>query len=341
MILRFSPYTLELKNPFTVAVHTRTTTPVMLVEIEHDGIVGYGEASMPPYLGENHDTARAFLSRVKLPHVPDMSALEMTLKAIDSIAPGNNAAKAAVDIALHDWLGKKQGLAWHQIWKLDPARIPVTSFTIGIDNTEVIRQKVMEAEPYRILKVKLGRDNDREIIRTVRGVTTKPIRVDVNQGWRNKNEALSIIEWLAERNVELVEQPMPKESIDDCAWLKERSPIPIVADEAVVRVADVQKAVGVYDGINIKLMKSTGMHEAYAMIQLARELGLQVMLGCMTETSCGISAATQLSPLVDYADLDGAALISNDPFEGAKIVDGKMVMPPGPGIGVRKVQGVH
>jgi L-Ala-D/L-Glu epimerase / N-acetyl-D-glutamate racemase len=337
MTLRFSPYTLVLKNPFTVAVHTRTTTPVMLVEVEQGGIVGYGEASMPPYLGENQDTARSFLSKVRLPELADLSGLGEILKIIDTIAPGNNAAKAAIDIALHDWLGKKQGQALHQIWRLDDTHMPVTSFTIGIDTVDAIRQKVMDSEPYKILKVKLGKDNDREIIRTIRGITDKPIRVDVNQGWQNKEEALSTVEWLAERNVELVEQPLPKQKIDDCAWLRERSPIPIIADESVVRLADVRQAVGVYDGINIKLMKSTGMHEAHAMIRLARDLDLKVMLGCMTETSCGISAATQLSPLVDYADLDGAVLISNDPFTGAKIVDGKMVMPAGPGIGAVKV----
>jgi len=311
----------------------------MLVDIEQDGIVGHGEASMPPYLGESHETASAFLSKVNLKNIPNLSTLEDVLKEVDALAPGNHAAKAAVDIALHDWLGKKMGKAWHELWHLDPTKTPVTSFTIGIEKVkEVVRQKVREAEPYKILKVKLGGDNDREIIETIRELTNKPIRVDVNQGWKDKSHALKMIEWLATMNVELVEQPMPKEMVDDCVWLKERSPLPIIGDESVVRLPDVRKAAGVYHGINIKLMKCTGMREAMEMIHLARKLGLAVMLGCMTETSCAISAAAQLSPLVDYADLDGALLIKNDPFQGATIDNGRILMPQGPGIGAVRIQ---
>jgi L-alanine-DL-glutamate epimerase-like enolase superfamily enzyme len=338
MQLRFYPYTLELKHAFTVAVNTRTTTAVMMVEVEKDGVIGYGEASMPPYLGESHESANAFLSKVNLRKYDDPTTFEDVLKDIDAIAPGNHAAKAAIDIALHDWLGKKLGFAWYQVWGLDPARTPVTTFTIGIDkDKEVIRQKVREADIYKVLKVKLGRDNDKEMIETIREVTDKPLRADVNQGWREKEYALKMIEWLASQGVDMIEQPMPKEMREEHAWLKERSPIPIIGDESVVRLSDVKKAWGVYHGINIKLMKCTGMHEAYRMIQLARGLDMKVMLGCMTETSCAISAATQLSPLVDYADLDGAVLIKNDLFEGATISDGKMVMPRGNGIGVRKL----
>jgi L-alanine-DL-glutamate epimerase-like enolase superfamily enzyme len=337
MQFRFYPYTLELKHAFTVAVNTRTTTAVMMVEVEKDGVVGYGEASMPPYLGESHATAHAFLSQVDLKHYENPTTFEDVLKDIDAIAPGNHAAKAALDIALHDWLGKRLGFAWHQVWGLNPQKTPVTTFTIGIDpDMKVIRQKVREADIYKVLKVKLGKENDREMIETIREVTDKPLRADVNQGWKDKSYALKMIEWLAAQGVEMIEQPMPKEMRDEHAWLKDRSPIPIIGDESVVRLADVRKAFGVYHGINIKLMKCTGMHEAYKMIQLARGLDMKVMLGCMTETSCAISAATQLSPLVDYADLDGAALIKNDLFTGATIVDGKMQMPKGNGIGVQK-----
>lgn len=337
MQLRYVPYTLELKHTFTLAGSSRTTTPVMLVEIEHDGIIGYGEASMPPYLGETHETARTFLSRVNFARYNNPTALEDLLKEIDGIASGNHAAKAAVDIALHDWLGKKMGFSWYQVWGLDPGKTPLTTFTIGIEtDRELLRQKVKEAERFKVLKVKLGRDNDREMIETIREVTEKPLRADVNQGWKDRTHALKMIEWLAAKGVELIEQPMPKEMVDDHAWLKERSPIPIIGDESVVRLPDVRRAWGVYDGINIKLMKCTGMHEAYKMIQVARALEMKVMLGCMTETSCAISAATQLSPLVDFADLDGAALVKNDPFDGASIRDGKMVMPAGSGVGVRK-----
>jgi L-alanine-DL-glutamate epimerase-like enolase superfamily enzyme len=336
MTLRFTPYTLELKHVFTVASSSRSTTPVMLVEVEQDGITGYGEASMPPYLGESHATAEAFLSRVDLSRYPDPFILEEILRDIDAIAPGNPAAKAAVDIALHDWVGKKFGQPWHRIWGLDPAKTPVTTFTIGIDTKEVVRQKVKEAGQFKVLKVKLGRDNDREMIETIREATDRPIRVDVNQGWTDREAALRMIEWLATKQVEFVEQPMPKERPDDTAWLRERSPLPLIGDESVLRLADVVKAHGVFDGINIKLMKCTGMREARAMITLARSLGMKVMLGCMTETSCAISAAAQLSPLVDYADLDGALLIKNDPFEGATVVEGKVTLRDWAGIGVRK-----
>ena len=336
MTLRYYPYTLELKHTFTIATSSRTTTPTMMVELEGDGLIGYGEASMPPYLGESQETAAAFLSRIDLSRYPDPFQVEDILADVDRIAPGNHAAKAAFDIALHDWVGKRFGQPWYRIWGLDPAKTPVTSFTIGIDTPEVVREKVREADIYRVLKVKLGRENDREMIQTIRSVTEKPIRVDVNQGWTDRAEALTMIEWLATQNIEFVEQPMPKGQIDDLVWLRERSPLPIVGDESIVRLGDVRKADGVYDGVNIKLMKCTGMREAYAMITLARALEMRIMLGCMTETSCAISAAAQLSPLVDWADLDGAVLIKNDLFDGATIEDGKVTLTDRPGIGVRK-----
>ena len=336
MKLRFYPYTLELKHTFTIATSSRTTTPDMMVEVEKDGITGYGEASMPPYLGESQESAAAFLGKVDLAKFPDPFQFEEILPAIDAIAPGNPAAKAAVDIALHDWAGKKLGAPWYRILGLNPAKTPVTSFTIGIDTAEVVRQKTKEASIYKILKVKLGRDTDKMMIETIREITDTPITTDANQGWKNRDEALKMIEWLATKGVVFVEQPMPKEQVDDIAWLRERSPLPLIGDESVQRLADVKKAEGVFDGINIKLMKCTGMREAYKMIVLARSLGMKVMLGCMTETSCAISAATQLSPLVDWADLDGAVLIKNDLFDGATIVDGKLTLPDRPGIGVIK-----
>jgi L-alanine-DL-glutamate epimerase-like enolase superfamily enzyme len=212
----------------------------------------------------------------------------------------------------------------------------VTSYTIGIDTPAVVRTKTLEAAPYRMLKVKLGRDCDRATIDTIREVTDKPLIVDANQGWSNRDDALRLIEWLAGRGVLLVEQPLRKEALDDTAWLRERSPLPLVADESVQRLADVARLRGVFDGINIKLMKCTGLREAWRMIVLARALNLRVMLGCSTETSCGISAAAQLSPLVDWADLDGALLIADDPFDGATIVEGRITLPDRPGIGVVK-----
>lgn len=337
MKLSYKPYTLQLKHVFTLASSSRTTTPVMLTQIEYDGVIGYGEASMPPYLGESHETATKFLSKVDLSQFKDPFEMETILQYVDSIEPLNPAAKASVDIALHDLVGKLLGKPWHKIWGLNKDKTPYTSFTIGIDTPEVVKQKVKEAEEYKVLKVKLGRDTDKQMIETIRSVTSKPINVDVNQGWKDKFFALDMINWLKEKDVKMVEQPMPKEMIDDMAWLTEHSPLPTFGDEAVQRIPDVIKAHGVYSGINIKLMKCTGLREAHKMIDLARSLGMQVMLGCMTETSCGISAVSQLSPGVEWADLDGNLLIKNDPFEGTKVVDGKVVLNDKPGIGISKV----
>ena len=336
MQLRFRPYTLELRHAFTTATMSRTVTPATLVEVEHEGVTGHGEAAMPPYLGESQESAARFfgLAAPLLAKIADPFQLEEILPAIDTLAPANTAAKAALDIALHDWVGKKLGAPWFRIWGLDPAKTPVTSFTIGIDTAEVVRAKTREAAIYKIIKVKLGRDNDREMIEVIRSVTDTPITVDANQGWTNRDEALRMIEWLAARGVVFIEQPMGKQQLDDTAWLRERSPLPLIADESCQRLADVAGLKGVFDGINIKLMKCTGLREAHKMITLARALGLKTMLGCMTETSCAISAAAQLSPLVDWADLDGAVLIGNDCFDGATIVDGKITLPDRPGISV-------
>lgn len=337
MAFRFRPYTLQLKHVFTVAVSSRTTTPVMLTEVEYDGVVGFGEASMPPYLGESHETAAAFLSKVDLAPFANPLELETILAAVDALAPGNPAAKASVDIALHDLAGKLMGQPWYNIWGYDPARAPLTTFTIGIDTPEVVRQKTREAAEFKVLKIKLGRDTDKAMVEAIRSVTDKPLTGDANQGWTDRQQALDMIGWLKERGFEYVEQPLAKERVDDLAWITERSPIPIIGDEGVQRLADVRKAHGVYSGINIKLMKSTGMREAHRMLELARALGMKVMIGCMTETSCAISAAAQLSPMADWADLDGALLISNDVFDGATVVDGKVRIPDRPGIGaIRK-----
>jgi len=337
MQLTYKPYTLNLKHVFTVAVHSRTTTPAILTTIEHDGFTGYGEASMPPYLGESQETVSAFLKRVDLSRFDDPLQLEQILKYVDELAPGNGAAKASVDIAMHDLVGKMIGLPWYKIWGFNPKNTPDTTFTIGIDTPDIIRQKIGEAKPYKLLKIKLGSDNDRDIIQTVRSMTDKPLAVDANQGWTSKEQALEMIYYLNERNCLLIEQPMPKEMIDETAWLTERSPLPIIADEALQRLCDVPRLNGVYTGINIKLMKCTGLREAHKMLILARSLGMKVMLGCMTETSCAVSAAAHLSPLVDWADLDGNLLITNDPFEGMKIIDGKITLSDRAGIGIRKI----
>lgn len=340
MELSFFTYELRLRHVFTVASFSRSTTPDVQVELRYDGFTGYGEASMPPYLRHELGTAESalrFLSRARqlLADCPDPFQLEEILARVDALGPGDAAAKAAVDIALHDLVGKLLGAPWFRIWGLDPAKAPSTTFTIGIDTPEVVRQKTREcAERFNILKVKLGRDNDKEMIETIRSVSQLPIAVDANQGWNDRQQALDMIGWLAERGIVMIEQPMPKERIDDLAWLTERSPLPVFADESVQRLADVAALKGVFSGINIKLMKCTGMREAWKMLNLARALGMKVMIGCMTETSCACSAAAQLAPAVDFADLDGNLLIANDRFDGMRVVDGKITLPQRPGIGV-------
>ncbi|MGH2623669.1 MAG: dipeptide epimerase, partial [Sphingobacterium sp.] len=310
--LRYKPYTLELRHVFTVASFSRTTTPVVLTELEYEGIIGYGEASMPPYLGESQQSVMSFLSQVDLSSFSSPFETAEILHYIDQINSKNTAAKASVDIALHDLLGKIMGQPLYKIWGLNPDNIPATSFTIGIDTEDMIRQKVQEAGQFKILKVKLGLQTDKMIINTIRSVTDVPLCADVNQGWKNKEEALEMAHWLKEKNVTFLEQPMPKEMINENAWLTERSPIPTIADEGCQRLIDIPALKGVYTGINIKLMKCTGLREAKQMAELAKALEMKVMLGCMTETSCAISAAAQLGPLVDWADLDGALLIGND-----------------------------
>ncbi|MGC9354916.1 MAG: dipeptide epimerase, partial [Mariniphaga sp.] len=277
--LTFEPYDLQLKHVFTLANSSRTTTPVVLTKIEFEGFTGYGEASMPPYLGESQKTATRFLTALNLGQFHDPFRMEEILEYVDEAAPGNTAAKASVDIALHDLAGKIMGQPWYKIWGYSPENTPNTSFTIGIDEPEVVKQKVKEAAPYKILKVKMGGANDKEMIETIRSVTDKPLCVDVNQGWTDKKKALDMVEWLSEKGVEFVEQPLPKENIDDIAWLTENAPLPIIGDEAIQRLCDVQEAVGVYSGINIKLMKCTGMREAHKMIDLAQANHLRVMIG--------------------------------------------------------------
>lgn len=332
--LSFFPYELKLHHAFNLAKYSRTTTPDVQVTLEYDGVTGYGEASMPPYLGESVDSVTKFLGSLDLAQFKDPFRIDEILDYVDHVAPKNTAAKASVDIALHDLLGKLMGQPWYKIYGLSPEKTPNTSFTIGIDKPDVVRQKVKEAAPYKVLKVKMGLDQDQQTVDIIRSMTNVPICVDVNQGWNDREHAIRMIDWLAQRNCLFVEQPMPKENIDDIAWLRDRSPLPIIADEAFQRLGDIKKLAGAYDGINIKLMKSTGIHEAYKMIIAGRALGMKIMIGCMTETSCAVSAAAQLSPLVDWADLDGNLLIDNDRFSGMKVIDGKITLVDKPGIGV-------
>lgn len=338
MHLSFEPYELKLKHVFTVSSFSRSTTPDVQVRIDYDGYTGYGEASMPPYLGQTVESVCSFLKKVDLEQFPDPFCIDDILTYIDSLSDGDSAAKAAVDIALHDLVGKIIGAPWHRMLGLNPEKTPNTTYTIGIDTDEMVKLKTREvAGQFKILKVKLGTPRDREMIRAIREVSDLPIAVDVNQGWKNKKKALDEIFWLKEQGIVMVEQPMPKEMLDANAWLTERSPLPTFADEAIQRLKDIPAVKGAYTGINIKLMKCTGMREAWKMMNYARAEGMKVMIGCMTETSCAIAAAAQLSPAVDFADLDGNLLIANDIFRGTTIVDGKITLNQLPGIGIEKI----
>ena len=270
---------------------------------------------MPPYLGESQASVTKFLSKLKLDQFTNPFLIDDILQYVESVEVGNRAAKACVDIALHDLMGKLVNQPLYKLWGLNPNDTPVTSFTIGIDTPEMVRIKTMEASRFSVLKVKLGGGNDKEMINTIRSITGVPLYVDVNQGWKDKNQALEMSHWLSEQGIEFIEQPMPKAQIDDIAWLTQNSPLPIIADEAFQRLPDIAKFKGLYSGINIKLMKSTGLREAHKMITVARAMDMKVMIGCMTETSCAVSAAAQLSPLVDWADLDGNLLINNDLYK--------------------------
>ena len=341
MTLKFIPFELKLRHAFNLAKYSRTSTPGVQVKIEYEGYTGYGEASMPPYLGESIESVTKFLSKVDLSQFNDPFKMEEILAYVDALEPENRAAKASVDIALHDLVGKLIGQPWYKIWGLSIDKIPQSSFTIGIDTPEVVKQKINEADDYKVIKIKLGLDNDKEMIDIIRQCTDRPICVDANRGWKTKEQAMEVIEYLADKNCLFIEQPMMEDKLDDTAWIRERSPIPIIADEVFHRLPDIVKLKDYYDGINIKLMKSTGMSEAYKMVTLARAFGMKIMCGCMTETSCAIAAAAQLSPLIDWTDLDGNVLIADDIFSGVKVIDGRVTPSDAPGIGVTPIKGKY
>lgn len=336
MKLTFSPQTIYFKRPFKIAHGARASTPIVITKLEHEGIIGYGEASMPPYLGESHQTVSAFLTKAAkvLSAIKNPFEIESILFEIDKIAENNTAAKASIDIALHDLIGKIKNKPCWQLFNLNKENTPFTTYTLGMDEPEIIKQKIKEGTEYKYYKVKLNGENDKQIINLIRETTDKPIAIDVNQGWKDKYIALEMINWLSDKNVLFVEQPLQKDNLEDSAWLYERSILPIFADESIQRYSDVAKAKGCFHGINIKLMKCTGINEARKMIVRARESNLKILIGCMSETSCAISAASQLSPLVDYADLDGALLIKNNLFDGINFIDGKVSLNEMPGIGV-------
>jgi L-Ala-D/L-Glu epimerase len=331
-------FELELKHPFSISKFTRTSTPLLLLKITHEGYVGYGEASMVPYMGESYQTAHAFLDKVDWNCFKSPFNFAEINQYLDSLATGHPAIKAAIDIALNDLNGQLLNKPCYEIFEADPHKMPVTSYTIGIDTPEVIREKLADAKGFKVIKVKLGRDNDKEIIQTIRSITDVPLYVDANQGWNEKKKAIDLIYWLHDQGVVLIEQPMEKNNLDGNAWLTHRSPIPILADEAMQRLADMDQLKGAYHGINIKLMKSTGMYEAHQTILKARSLGMKILIGCMSETSIATLAGAALAPLCDWADLDGPWLTKNNPFDDPQMKDGKYVLNQLPGLGLTGVK---
>ncbi|UNY99168.1 dipeptide epimerase [Zhouia spongiae] len=331
--LSFKPYILYKKHVFRIAGGARTSTPAVLVRFKYGNLRGYGEASMPPMYGESIKTATAFLNQVDLSSFKDPLNAEEILDYIDKISPGNPAIKAALDIALHDLIGKILNIPTHAYFGLSNKEL-TTSKTIGIDTPENITKRINEAEKFKVLKIKLGGGNDEAIISTVRKATDKPLYIDANQGWKDRSAALDKIEWLKEQNVVFIEQPLPRKAFDDMQWLATHSPLPIVGDEGIQRHSDLQSASNYYHAINIKLMKSTGLREAYKMATTAKMMGLKVMLGCMSETSCAIAAACQLGALADWIDLDGNLGIKNDPYKAHAVKNGIIYTNNLPGIGL-------
>jgi len=335
MKLSYQPFDLLLKHTFTISGYSRVSTPLMLVQLEHEGFIGYGEASMVPYLGESIQSATDFLSKVKTEQFKPPFDFLAIHDYLDNIAVGNTAIKAAVDIALHDLEGKLNNRPCWRIMQSDPALMPPTSFTIGIDTPDNMRQKALETRDFKIIKVKLGGGDDKERIAAIRSVTDVPLYVDVNQGWTDRKVALEMIWWLFEQGVILLEQPMAKQDIEGNAWITSQSPIPIIGDEAVQRLPDMEDAVDIYHGINVKLMKAGGMYEAKRMIDKARQCGLKVLIGCMSESSCATLAAATLAPQCDWADIDGPFLTTNNPYAMPAFADGKYLLSNDPGLGLR------
>jgi len=334
MKISCKPYELILKYPFSIAKFTRNSTPLMLLKLDYEGIRGYGEASMVPYMGESYESAGQFLSKVDWNRFQYPFNFEEMVAYLDDLAPGQPAIKAAIDIALNDIQGKIRNKPCHEIYGATNEKMPLSSYTVGIDSPDVIRKKLEDAQNFKVIKVKLGRDNDKELIETIRSVSDLPLFVDANQGWTDRKQAIDLIYWLHDQGVLLIEQPMDKNDLDGNAWLTERSPIPILADEAVQRLRDVEALKGAYHGINVKLMKSGGMYEGHQMIMKAKSLGMKVLIGCMSETSIATLAGIALAPLCHWADLDGPALTSNNPFDPPEMKEGRYLLPSSPGLGL-------
>ncbi len=330
--LRQHTIELQLRHTFRLARGDSDSRRVLVVEIEDDGLIGRGEAAPIARYGQDAESAaratEKMAARLGDPRAFDSAAARVAVA-------GERAAEAALDMALRDLAGKRLGVPLYELMGIDSGSMPVTSFTIGMDTPEIVEQKVREAAGFKVLKVKMGSKGDQKVLETVRSMTDCPVRVDANEGWALE-DALERLEWLQEMGVEFVEQPLPADQLDEMRELKKRSPLPLIADESVARADDIPRLADAFDGINIKLMKCGGLGEAVRMIHVARAHGMSIMLGCMVESSLAITAAAHIAPLVDYADLDGNLLITNDPFIGAEVRNGKLVLPSEPGLGVRE-----
>jgi len=327
---------LRLRHTWTTTMSTSEYRDTLHVRLTREGVTGVGEGAPIVRYHESAEEARRAVEAARTVILAgDPWLLETFLAETFRLLEGQYAARAALDIAVHDWIGKKLGIPVYRLLGLDPRDAPLTTFSIGIDTPETTRQKVREAAQFPVLKVKVGLDTDEATIEAVRSVTGKPLRADANEGWKDKETAIRKIEWLAARGVELVEQPMPAAMLDEAAWVSARSPVPVFADEACLRASSIPPLAGAYHGVNVKLDKAGGLREGLRMIHAARACGLKVMLGCMISSSVTTTAAAHLSPLVDFADLDGHLLVANDPWEGVAVRDGRLVLPDRPGLGLR------
>ncbi len=330
------PVDLKLTTPFRISRGVQAISSNVIVQINANDYTGYGEASPSEYYGESVETVLACISMFAGNLGDDPFLIEDIMERLDEIIRLHPSAKAAVDMALYDLIGKMLGVPLYKLLGLNPKRTPHTSFTIGIDTPSNMAKKALVARDYPILKVKVGTKNDLAIIKAIRDVSPAIMRVDANTGWTPK-EAIKMINALAPYNIEFVEQPVPAHDLAGLKLIRENVSIPIIADESCVTVEDIPRLAECVDGVNLKLMNSNGITAVLKMIHVARAHNLRIMLGCMIESSLAITAAAHLTPLVDYADLDGNLLIDNDPYEGVKVVNGKLELPDAPGLGIRAV----
>jgi L-alanine-DL-glutamate epimerase-like enolase superfamily enzyme len=326
---------LNLQHTWTTTMSSSQYRDTLHTTYTRGGIRGHGEGAPIVRYHEDAASARKAVESVRdLLLTADPLQFAKIMAAVFRRIPGEWAGKAAIDIALMDWVGQKLGIPLYSYFGLDPKDTPLTTFSIGIDTPEITKQKTLEAADYPVLKVKVGLATDEPTIEAVRSVTRKPLRVDANEGWKDKEEAVRKINWLEKMGVEFIEQPMPADMLEETRWVRSRVHIPIIADEACQHAADIPRLKECFDGVNVKLDKSGGMLEAYRMIEIAKALGMKTMLGCMISSSVSVTAAAHLSPLVDFCDLDGNLLISNDPFHGVRVEKGKLILPKGPGLGL-------